>query len=82
MGVGFDWDRSDKRKMYDTYGIGSDDIFVHFIDLKCLAEGMGYYNFGLRSLSNWLLDFDLPHPQYVSLSFCCSQALLQPVWQV
>ena len=66
IAVGFDWDHSDERKLQYTYGVGRDDLFNHFIDVKKQAEEMGYHQFGVKSLARLMFDFDASHPKNVS----------------
>lgn len=68
MGVGFDWDSNDERKLQKAYQLGRSDLFHHFIDVKKQAEVLGYYDFGVASLSLQLLDFEPPRPVSVSLT--------------
>ena len=65
MSVGFDWDRSDERELQNTFGVGCDDLFSHFIDAKKQAEVMGYQQFGLNSLARLMFDFEVAHPNNV-----------------
>ena len=66
MGVGFAWDMSDERKMQNSFDIGRRDLFSHFVDLKPLAEKMGYYEVGINSLARFTLGFEPPKSQHVS----------------
>ena len=65
--MGFSWDHSDEVKMQESYGLGREDIFPNFVDVRVQAEIMGYHNIGLRALSKILLGFEPPKSQLVSL---------------
>lgn len=68
IGVGFSWDNSDERKMQSSFDLGRRELFTHFIDVKIQAEQMGYYNVGVNSLAQLLLDFYPPTSKLVGPS--------------
>lgn len=66
--VGFSWDHSDGRKLWDTYGIPRSEMFSNFIDVRSQAAIMGYHEFGLKKLSQLLLGYEPPGSGSVSSS--------------
>ena len=57
--VGFSWDGSDERKMLASFDFGRRS-FGRFVDLATVAEGLGYQQTGLASLTHRVLGAHLP----------------------
>ena len=59
MVVGFSWDGADERKMRASFGSGRAG-FGRFVDLSAVAEGLGYDQVGLATLTHRVLGTALP----------------------
>ena len=57
--VGFSWDGSDERKMRASFDFGRAG-FGRFVDLSAVAEGLGYDQVGLATLTHRVLGAALP----------------------
>ncbi len=57
--VGFSWDGADERKMRASFDFGRAG-FGRFVDLSAVAEGLGYDQVGLATLTHRVLGAALP----------------------
>jgi hypothetical protein len=57
--VGFAWGAADERKMRASFDFGRDG-FGRFVDLSDVAEGLGYDQVGLATLTHRVLGAALP----------------------
>ena len=64
--VGFSWDGSDERKMRASFDFGRAS-FGRFVDLSAIAEGLGYDQVGLATLTHRVLGAALPKLRSVGL---------------
>jgi hypothetical protein len=72
--VAFSWDSNDEHKMRRSFGIGK-ECFSKFIDLRLVAEELGYYGCGLATLTKHVLGVRLQKARTVSQSNWARQYL-------
>lgn len=65
--VAFSWDSNDEQKMKRSFGVGK-ECFSNFIDLRYLAEELGYHGCGLATLTKHVLGVRLQKNRAVSQS--------------
>lgn len=72
--VAFSWDSNDEYKMRRSFGIGK-ECFSNFIDLRHVAEELGYYGCGLATLTKHVLGVRLQKARTISQSNWARQNL-------
>ena len=71
--IGMGWAGCDEAKFQRTFGCGR-SIFGRFTDLQDIGAKMGYFQFGITSLSELLLNMNVGKSKRVS-SLLCSRTL-------
>lgn len=71
--IAFSWESCDELKMQNTFGVGR-DCFARFIDLRDVAEKLGYHGVGLATLTHRVLGVSMLKSRSVSQSnWACAQ---------
>lgn len=75
--MGFSWDRADERMMRKTWSIGKNN-FANFLDLKLVAESLGFRGYGLAALAKTVLQARIPKSDKIIGSNWAAKRLTRP----
>ena len=75
--VGYSWDTTDERMMQKTWSIGKKN-FANFLDLKMVAEKLGFRGYGLAALAEKVLKAGLSKSDRIIKSDWAAKKLTRP----